>query len=124
MVKVEGAKNFGIGLGLIVEDALFAVRLDFTIFQVEINSKSSVLFHDDEVSVIDGGAALAEKEAAGGDAILMIAMAVCHNAEALLIFRVGEACDKDIALAVDRDSMLVPEFLNFGYQNQSLLSGT
>ena len=36
MVKVEGAKNFGIGLGLIVEDALFAVRLDFTIFQVEI----------------------------------------------------------------------------------------
>lgn len=36
MVKVEGAKNFGIGLGLIVEDALFAVRLDFTIFQVNL----------------------------------------------------------------------------------------
>ena len=32
--------------------------------------------------------------------------------------------DKDIALVVARDRMLVPEFLNFGYQNQSLLSGT
>ena len=38
MVKVEGAKNFGIGLGLIVEDALFAIRLDFTIFQVVLQS--------------------------------------------------------------------------------------
>jgi hypothetical protein len=54
----------------------------------------------------------------------MVAMAVCHNAEALLIFHVGEARDKDIALVVARDRMLVPEFLNFGYQNQSLLSGT
>ena len=42
MVKVEGAKNFGIGLGLIVEDALFAVRLDFTIFQVEIECEGSI----------------------------------------------------------------------------------
>lgn len=107
-----------------MENALIAILIDFAVFQIKINSKSSVLFHDDEVSVIDGGAALAEKEAAGGDAILMIAMAVCHNAEALLIFRVGEACDKDIALAVARDRMLVPEFLNFGYQNQSLLSDT
>lgn len=54
----------------------------------------------------------------------MVAMAVCHNAEALLIFRIGEACDEDIALAVARDCVLVPEFLNFGYQNQSLLSDT
>ena len=44
MVKVEGAKNFGIGLGLIVEDALFAVRLDFTIFQVEIECEGSFSF--------------------------------------------------------------------------------
>lgn len=50
--------------------------------------------------------------------------AILHNAEALLIFHVGEARDKDIALVVARDRMLVPEFLNFGYQNQSLLSGT
>ena len=107
-----------------MENALIAILIDFAVFQIKINSKSSVLFHDDEVSVIDGGAALAEKEAAGGDAILMVAMAVCHNAEALLIFHVGEARDKDIALAVARDRMLVPEFLNFGYQNQSLLSDT
>ena len=44
MVKVEGAKNFGIGLGLIVEDALFAVRLDFTIFQVEIECEAPFSF--------------------------------------------------------------------------------
>lgn len=107
-----------------MENALIAILLDFAVFQIKINSKSSILFHDDEVSIIDGGAALAEKEAAGGDAILMIAMAVCHNAETLLIFRIGEACDEDIALAVARDCVLVPEFLNFGYQNQSLLSDT
>ena len=107
-----------------MENALIAILLDFAVFQIKINSKNSVLFHDDEVSIIDGGAALAEKEAAGGDAILMIAMAVCHNAETLLIFRIGEACDEDIALAVARDCVLVPEFLNFGYQNQSLLSDT
>ena len=124
MVKVEGAKNFGIGLGLIVEDALFAVRLDFTIFQVEIECEGSIFLHDDQVSIINGGATQAEKETAGGDAILMVAMAVCHNAEALLIFHVGEARDKDIALVVARDRLLVPEFFNFGYQNQSLLSGT
>ena len=34
MVKVEGAKNFGIGLGLIVEDALFAVRLDLSLIHI------------------------------------------------------------------------------------------
>ena len=51
-------------------------------------------------------------------------MSIGHNAEALLIFHVGEARDKDIALVVARDRMLVPEFFNFGYQNQSLLSGT
>ena len=107
-----------------MENALIAILLDFAVFQIEINSKSSVLFHDDEVAIIDGGAALAEKEAAGGDAILMVAVAIGHNAEALLIFNIGEACDKDIALVVARDCMLVPEFLNFGYQNQSLLSGT
>ena len=122
--EVERANHFGVGLGLAMENALIAILIDFAVFQIKINSKSSVLFHDDEVSVIDGGAALAEKEAAGGDAILMVAMAVCHNAEALLIFHVGEARDKDIALAVARDRMLVPEFLNFGYQNQSLLSDT
>ena len=55
MVKVEGAKNFGIGLGLIVEDALFAVRLDFTIFQVEIECEGSIFLHDDQVTVIDLG---------------------------------------------------------------------
>lgn len=107
-----------------MENALIAILLNFSVFQVEINSKNSILFHDDEVSIIDGGAALAEKDAAGGDAILMVTMAICHNAEALLIFHIGKACDKDIALAVGRDYMLVPEFFNFGYQNQSLLSGT
>ena len=107
-----------------MENALIAILLDFSVFQVEINSKSSVFFHDDEVSIIDGGATLAEKNASGGDAILMVAMAIGHNAEALLIFHIGEACDKDITLAVARDCMLIPEFLNFGYQNQSLLSGT
>lgn len=55
MVKVKGAKNFGIGLGLIVEDALFAVRLDFTIFQVEIECEGSIFLHDDQVTVIDLG---------------------------------------------------------------------
>ena len=107
-----------------MENALIAILLDFAVFQIKINSKSSVLFHDDEVSVIDGGAALAEKEAAGGDAILMVSMAVCHNAEALLILCTGKICDKDIALAVARDCVLVSEFFNFGYQNQSLLSDT
>lgn len=107
-----------------MENAIIAILLDFAVFQIEINCKSSVFFHDDELSIINGGATLAEKETAGGDAILMVAMAVCHDAEALLIFHVGEARDKDIALVVARDRMLVPEFLNFGYQNQSLLSGT
>lgn len=124
MVKVEGAKNFGIGLGLIVEDALFAVRLDFTIFQVEIECEGSVFLHDDQVTVIDLGCPLTEQHAAGGNAVRLIAMSIGHNAEALLIFYVGEARDKDIALVVARDRMLVPEFFNFGYQNQSLLSGT
>ena len=64
MVKVEGAKNFGIGLGLIVEDALFAVRLDFTIFQVEIECEGSIFLHDDQVTVIDLGCPLTEQHAA------------------------------------------------------------
>lgn len=115
--EVERANHFGVGLGLAMENALIAILLDFAVFQVEINSKSSVFFHDDEVSIIDGGATLAEENASGGDAILMVAMAICHNAEALLVLHVGEARDKDIALAVGRDCMLVQEFLNFGYQN-------
>ena len=53
-----------------MENALIAILLDFAVFQIKINSKSSVLFHDNEVSVIDGGAALAEKVAAGGSAIM------------------------------------------------------
>lgn len=73
MVKVEGAKNFGIGLGLIVEDALFAVRLDFTIFQVEIECEGSIFLHDDQVTVIDLGCPLTEQHAAGGNAVLLIA---------------------------------------------------
>ena len=53
MVKVEGAKNFGIGLGLIVEDALFAVRLDFTIFQVLLNTTTLILkIEDDRLCLI------------------------------------------------------------------------
>lgn len=79
-----------------MENALIAILLDFAVFQIEINCKSSVFFHDDELSIINGGATLAEKETAGGDAILMVAMAVCHNAEALLIFHVGEARDNVI----------------------------
>ena len=72
MVKVEGAKNFGIGLGLIVEDALFAVRLDFTIFQVEIECEGSIFLHDDQVTVIDLSCPLTEQHAAGGNAVLLI----------------------------------------------------
>ena len=74
MVKVEGAKNFGIGLGLIVEDALFAVRLDFTIFQVEIECEGSIFLHDDQVTVIDLGCPLTEQHAAGGNTVLLITM--------------------------------------------------
>ena len=74
MVKVEGAKNFGIGLGLIVEDALFAVRLDFTIFQVEIECEGSIFLHDDQITVIDLGCPLTEQHAAGGNAVLLIAI--------------------------------------------------
>ena len=66
MVKVEGAKNFGIGLGLIVEDALFAVRLDFTIFQVEIECEGSIFLHDDQITVIDlGPSAIMQKHFLG-----------------------------------------------------------
>ena len=72
MVKVEGAKNFGIGLGLIVEDALFAVRLDFTIFQVEIECEGSIFLHDDQVTVIDLGCPMTEQHAAGGNTVLLI----------------------------------------------------
>lgn len=57
-----------------MENALIAILLDFAVFQIEINCKSSVFFHDDELSIINGGATLAEKETAGGDAILMVAM--------------------------------------------------
>lgn len=79
MVKVEGAKNFGIGLGLIVEDALFAVRLDFTIFQVEIECEGSIFLHDDQVTVIDLGCPLTEQHAAGGNTVLLITMSIGHN---------------------------------------------
>lgn len=105
MVKVEGAKNFGIGLGLIVEDALFAVRLDFTIFQVEIECEGSIFLHDDQVTVIDLGCPLTEQHAAGGNAVLLITMSIGHNAKTLFGNQTRKSVDLDGAIAIAQNGV-------------------
>ena len=105
MVKVEGAKNFGIGLGLIVEDALFAVRLDFTIFQVEIECEVSIFLHDDQVTVIDLGCPLTEQHAAGGNTVLLITMSIGHNAKTLFGNQTRKSVDLDGAIAIAQNGV-------------------
>lgn len=107
-----------------MENALIAILLDFAVFQIKINSKSSVLFHDDEVSVIDGGAALAEKEAAGGDAILMIAMAIGHNAKTLFGNQTRKSVDLDGAIAIAQNGVSGLSRFNCCVYSQHLLSDT
>lgn len=124
MVKVEGAKNFGIGLGLIVEDALFAVRLDFTIFQVEIECEGSIFLHDDQVTVIDLGCPLTEQHAAGGNAVLLIAMSIGHNAKTLFGDQTRKSIDLDGAIAIAQNGVSGLSRFNCCVYSQYLLSDT
>ena len=103
MVKVEGAKNFGIGLGLIVEDALFAVRL---------------------VTVIDLGCPLTEQHAAGGNTVLLITMSIGHNAKTLFGNQTRKSVDLDGAIAIAQNGVSGLSRFNCCVYSQYLLSDT
>lgn len=120
MVKVEGAKNFGIGLGLIVEDALF----DFTIFQVEIECEGSIFLHDDQVTVIDLGCPLTEQHATGGNAVLLIAIPFGHNAKTLFGNQTRKSIDLDGAIAIAQNGVSGLSRFNCCVYSQYLLSDT
>ena len=84
VIEVEGAQDFCMYNGWIVENAFFPIGFYTWIGAILVNCQSIFLFHHNQIPIFGFNILAAEKNAASSDAMLVVPMALCNNAEAFL----------------------------------------
>ncbi len=91
--------------GCVMENALFSISLNFWIGTILVDSQTISLSDYDQITVFRLHISAAEQDATIGDTVLVIAMALCNNTEAVSAVDALKALDADGIVLSNRELM-------------------
>ena len=91
--------------GWIVENAFFPIDFYTWIGAILVNCQSIFLFHHNQIPIFGFNILAAEKNAASSDAMLVVPMALCNNAEAVSCVDALKTLDTDGIVFSNRELM-------------------
>ena len=91
--------------GCVVENALFSIGFNFQIGAILVNGQTVSLSYHNQIAVLCLHIPATEQDAAIGDTMLMIAMALRDNAEAVVYVDALKALDTDGIFISNRELM-------------------
>ena len=91
--------------GWIVENAFFPIDFYTWIGAILVNCQSIFLFHHNQIPIFGFNILAAEKNATSSDAMLVVPMALCNNAEAVSCVDVLKTLDTDGIVFSNRELM-------------------
>lgn len=104
--------------GWIVENTLFSIGLNLWIGAVQVEGQPVFLFYNNQVSVTGFHTLTAEQDTSGGDTVLMVAMAVSNDAEAVPEENIIKTCDAEGVIFCNRE-LVFGTCIDFGQQYNS-----
>ena len=105
VIEVEGAQDFCVNYGWIVENALFPIDFYVWIGAILVDCQSVFLFHHNQIAIFGFNILAAEKNTASSDAMLVVPMALCNNAEAVSCVDALKTLDTDGIVFSNRELM-------------------
>ena len=105
VIEVERAQDFCVNYGWIVENAFFSIDFYVWIGTILVDCQSVFLFHHNQIAIFGFNILAAEKNAASSDAMLVVPMALCNNAEAVSCVDAFKTLDTDGIVFSNRELM-------------------